>query len=158
MWHVTRDTWHVTRDTFGGVNILSKFQLSSSYCFWFMILWWYFRKRMNHLINESVTRLFVGQPRLHRVCQKLTFLVQHNEPISLVELAQRSSSQSILENILLALKHDSVEKKCFHDTWVNFWGVLSENIVQRQKTFFYVCYISTLFPLRGFTFFVNWLI
>ena len=38
-WHVTCDTWHVTRDTFGGVNILSKFQLSSSYRLWFMILW-----------------------------------------------------------------------------------------------------------------------
>ena len=44
MWHVTRDTWHVTRDTWhvtclrGGVNILSKFQLPSSYCLWFMLL------------------------------------------------------------------------------------------------------------------------
>ena len=27
MWHVTRDTWHITRDMFGGLNILSKFQL-----------------------------------------------------------------------------------------------------------------------------------
>ena len=50
MWHVTHDTWHVTCDTwrdmlhmtcdmFGGVNILSKFQLLSSYGLWFMILW-----------------------------------------------------------------------------------------------------------------------
>ena len=39
MWHVTRDMWHVTCDTFGGVNILSKFQLPSSYCLWFMMLW-----------------------------------------------------------------------------------------------------------------------
>ena len=46
MWHVTRDMWHVTRDmshvtcdTFGWVNILSKFQLPSSYRLWFMILW-----------------------------------------------------------------------------------------------------------------------
>ena len=38
-WHVTRDTWHVTCDTFGGVKILSKFQLPSSYRLWFMILW-----------------------------------------------------------------------------------------------------------------------
>ena len=45
--------------------------------------------------------------------KKLTFLVQHNEPISLVNLAQRSSWQSILENNLLVLKHHSVEKKCF---------------------------------------------
>ena len=39
MWHVTRDTWHVTRDMFGGVSILSKFQVPSSYRLWFMILW-----------------------------------------------------------------------------------------------------------------------
>ena len=38
-WHVIRDIWHVTRDMFGGVNILSKFQLPSSYRLWFMILW-----------------------------------------------------------------------------------------------------------------------
>jgi hypothetical protein len=45
--------------------------------------------------------------------EKLTFLVQHYEPISLVKLAKRSSSQSILENIFLALKHHFIEKKCF---------------------------------------------
>ena len=38
-WHVTCDMWHVTCDLFKGVNILSKFQLPSSYCLWFMILW-----------------------------------------------------------------------------------------------------------------------
>ena len=38
MWHMTRDTWHMTRDTFGGLNILSKFQLPSSYRLWYMIL------------------------------------------------------------------------------------------------------------------------
>ena len=38
-WHVTRDTWHMTCDTFGEVNIPSKFQLPSSYCLWFMIIW-----------------------------------------------------------------------------------------------------------------------
>ena len=38
-WHVTRDRWHLTCDMFGGVNILSKFQLPSSYRLWFMILW-----------------------------------------------------------------------------------------------------------------------
>ena len=38
-WHITHDTWHVTCDTFGGgVNVLSKFQLPSSYYLWFMIL------------------------------------------------------------------------------------------------------------------------
>ena len=40
MWHMTPDTWQVTRDMFGGgVDILSKFQLPSSYRLWFMILW-----------------------------------------------------------------------------------------------------------------------
>ena len=39
MWHVTCDTWHMTCYMFGGVNILSKFQLPSSYCLLFMILW-----------------------------------------------------------------------------------------------------------------------
>ena len=57
-WHVTCDTWHVTHDMdmrhmthdmFGGVNILSKFELPSSCCLWFMILW---RKRVTELINE----------------------------------------------------------------------------------------------------------
>ena len=38
MWHVTYNRWHVTRDMFGGVNILSKFQLPSSYRF---DLWYY---------------------------------------------------------------------------------------------------------------------
>ena len=70
MWHVTRGTlWHVTRDMFWGVNILSKFQLPSSYRLWFMILW---RSRgngwLNELINYLMTRLFIEQPRLHRVC------------------------------------------------------------------------------------------
>ena len=39
MWHLTCDTWHMTCDLLGGVNILSKFQLPSSFCLWSMILW-----------------------------------------------------------------------------------------------------------------------
>ena len=38
-WHVTHDTWHMTCDTLWGVDILSKFQLPSSYGLWFMISW-----------------------------------------------------------------------------------------------------------------------
>ena len=38
-WHVTRDTWNITHDTWCGVNILSKFQLSSSNGLGFMMLW-----------------------------------------------------------------------------------------------------------------------
>ena len=37
MWHMTLATWHVTCDKLWGVNILSKFQLPSSYGLWFMI-------------------------------------------------------------------------------------------------------------------------
>ena len=51
MGHVTRDTWHMTWDIFGGVNILSKFQLPSSYCLWFMILW---RSGGKGWLNESM--------------------------------------------------------------------------------------------------------
>ena len=39
MWHVTHNMWHMT--CLGGVNILSKFQLPSSYRLWVMILWRY---------------------------------------------------------------------------------------------------------------------
>ena len=66
MWHVTCDTWHVTRDMFGGVNILSKFQLPSSYCLWFMILWRSGGKgSLNELINdEAVYRTAPATPGL----------------------------------------------------------------------------------------------
>ena len=57
MWHMTRDTWHVTCDTWHvwGVNILSKFQLPSSYRLWFMILWSSGGKGwLDQSINQSV--------------------------------------------------------------------------------------------------------
>ena len=64
---VTRDTWHVT--CLGGVNIPSKFQLPSSYGLWFMILWISGGKGwLSDWMNQSMTRLFIEQPRLHRVC------------------------------------------------------------------------------------------
>ena len=50
-WHVTRDMWHLTCDMFRGVNILSNFQLPSSYRLWFMILWRFGGKGW---LNESV--------------------------------------------------------------------------------------------------------
>ena len=75
MWHVTCDTWHMTCEMFGGVNILSKFQLPSSYCFWFMILWRSERKGslnewMNELIiDEAVYRTAPATPGLlNRLC------------------------------------------------------------------------------------------
>ena len=52
MWHMTCDTWHMTR--LGGVNILSKFQLPSSSCLWFMLLWRSGGKgSLNQSVNES---------------------------------------------------------------------------------------------------------
>ena len=62
--------WHVTRDIFWGVDILSKFQLLAlTVC----DLWYYEDLEekahgLNKLINYWVTRLFIEQPRLHRVC------------------------------------------------------------------------------------------
>ena len=38
-WQLTHDTWHLTHDVWWGVNILSKFQLSSSYDLGVMIFW-----------------------------------------------------------------------------------------------------------------------
>ena len=81
MWHMTCDTWHVTHDMWHlthdmwhvgggpGVNILSNFQLPSSYGLWFMIFWRLGGKGWRtELINQWVMRLIVEQPRLHRVC------------------------------------------------------------------------------------------
>ena len=53
-WQVTRDTWHVTHDTWCGVNILSKFQLSSSNGLGFMMLWISGEKRITQLINQLI--------------------------------------------------------------------------------------------------------
>ena len=39
MWHMTRDMWHGACDMLWWVNILSKFQLPSSYGLWYMIFW-----------------------------------------------------------------------------------------------------------------------
>ena len=69
-WHVTRDTWHMTHDMFGGVNILSKFQLPSSYRLWFMILWrsggeGSLTQRINEWMNyEAVYRTAPATPGL----------------------------------------------------------------------------------------------
>ena len=51
-WQVPCDMWHVTNDTWCGVNILSKFQLSSSNGFELMMLWISGRKRwLTHWLN-----------------------------------------------------------------------------------------------------------
>ena len=87
MWHVTRDT-HVTCDMLWGVNILSKFQLPSSYCLWFMILWrsggkgWrtdWINQWMN---NEAVYRTAQATPGLLITYIRHTKL--HPSPLSFV--------------------------------------------------------------------------
>ena len=56
-WHMTSDMWHMTCDTCWGVNILSKFQLSSSNGLGVMLLWIYFNKPSLTLMNhEAVCR------------------------------------------------------------------------------------------------------
>ena len=61
MWHLTCDMWQLTYDTWWGVNIISKFQLPSSYGL----------EERAHLVNEwmnyLITKVIVEQPRLHRV-------------------------------------------------------------------------------------------
>ena len=58
MWHLTCVTWHATCDMLEGVNILSKFQLPSSYCLWVMILWRFWGKGwltdwLNYSVNDE---------------------------------------------------------------------------------------------------------
>ena len=53
-----------------GVNILSKFQLPSSNGFGVMSFEGLKEKEdlMNEIMNQSMTKVFVEQPWLHRVC------------------------------------------------------------------------------------------
>ena len=68
-WHVTCDMWHTKYDTWLGVNIFSKFQLPSSYCLWFMILWRSGGKgSLSELIsNEAVYRTAPATPGLLKI-------------------------------------------------------------------------------------------
>ena len=68
MWHMTRDTWHghMTCDTWWGVNILSKFQLPSSYGLGKTVFWKYFHKgSLPRSVTELMTKVFVEQPCIH---------------------------------------------------------------------------------------------
>ena len=69
MWHVTCDTWHV----WGG-NILSNFQLPSSYRLRFMMLWRSGGKGwVNQLINdEAVYRTAPATPGLLNISNMVT--------------------------------------------------------------------------------------
>ena len=61
IWHLTPETWHMTHDMWQwwGVNILSKFQLSSSHGLGVMIFWRFGGKGS---LNEWMTKVFVEQP------------------------------------------------------------------------------------------------
>ena len=62
---LTRDTWHMTR--FGGWTFSQNFIAVCD-------LWYYEDlEGKDDSINQWNTRLFVGQPRLHRVCQISVF-------------------------------------------------------------------------------------
>ena len=69
-WHMTRDTWHMNHDTWHkvGVNILSTFQLPSSYGLGVMMFWRFGGKGSP---TPWVKKVSVDQPRLHRVCYTL---------------------------------------------------------------------------------------
>ena len=61
--------WHLTCDIFWGLNILSKYQLPISYGWGWTVSWEILNERITQLVNEEViTKVFVEQPRLHRVC------------------------------------------------------------------------------------------
>ena len=74
--HMTHDTWHMTHDMFGGVDILSKFQLPSSYCLWFMILWRSGGKGwLTDLISDkAVYRTAPATPGLLKIVNHIFFL------------------------------------------------------------------------------------
>ena len=53
MWHVTQDMWHMIHDMLWWVSILSKCQLPSSYCLWFIIFQRFGGKGwLSELMNE----------------------------------------------------------------------------------------------------------
>ena len=68
MRHVTRDMWNMTRDRnmwhVVGVNILTNFQLPSSYGFKIFEDLEEKADSLTHSLNQLVTKLFVKPPRL----------------------------------------------------------------------------------------------
>ena len=101
-WHVTRDTWHVTRDMWhvtrlGGWTFSQNF---SSLALTVSDLWYYEDILGKGSVTQLMTRLFVGQPRLHRVCQL------HKE----VDLKNYESSTNFTS--FLTDGTDQSERKC----------------------------------------------
>ena len=72
-WHLTPDTWHVKHDTQGVVNIVSQFQVPSSYSLGVKVFWKFWGKGwVSHLMNESISeqdvcRSATAKPGLIRI-------------------------------------------------------------------------------------------
>ena len=80
-WHLTRDTWHLTCDTWWGVNILSKFQLPSSFGLGGKGIWRSGGKgSLTWSISEWITKVFIEQPRLHQVCEQYLIYIYPQIP------------------------------------------------------------------------------
>ena len=65
MWHLTIDTWHLTWDMWLRVKIFSNVKFSSSAGLGVNVFWrsgW--KGWLNDWISQSLTRVFVEQPRL----------------------------------------------------------------------------------------------
>ena len=86
MWHVTCDSWHVKCDMWWGVNILSTFQLPSSYGVGGMVFGRYFHKGVSEclsqwMIYKAVCRtapvilglFIISRPGQNRGCSTNTF-------------------------------------------------------------------------------------
>ena len=65
MWNVTCDMWHMKSDSWqvGKANLISKFQLPSSYSFGEKVFWRYFLQRM----TDTVSDLIIGWQRCKKV-------------------------------------------------------------------------------------------
>ena len=119
--HWKLDGWHMTCDTWWGVNILSKFQLSSSNGLKVMLFWIY---STNHHLVNYLTKVFVEQPQLHRVCETHDNSLLHNSVhlwtswYRLEHLKPLEHTQNInsLSNSIIDL--DNI-KNCnaLHNTW-----------------------------------------
>ena len=67
-WHMTHNIWHVTHG--GGWTFSQNFSslALTVWDLWCLEDWEEKDDSMKEWMNESVTEVFVGQPRLHRVC------------------------------------------------------------------------------------------
>ena len=71
-WHVKCDTWHVTHDRWGEVNLLSKCQVPCSHGLGVKVFWRIEGKgSVTESFAELITKVFVEQPRLDRVCKQI---------------------------------------------------------------------------------------